>query len=166
MSCEVYLSLGSNMGDREMNLKSALDRISRITRTTLKRISCIYDTEPVGYTEQSRFLNTAAAIDTELEPLCLLKELQQIELDLKRVRDIRWGPRTIDIDMLLYGDRTIAEPQLAVPHPRMFERAFVLIPLKDIYKGNMIHGRDINDLISSCADRDGVKLYGTCDTGI
>ena len=98
----------------------------------MTKISPIYETAPVGYTEQPNFLNLCLEIDTELEPKELLKYCLETEQRLHRVRDIRWGPRTLDVDILLYGDKVIEEDDLEVPHPRMSERAFVLIPLNDI----------------------------------
>ena len=161
---DVYLSLGSNLGDREENLNEAIKGVSLIPQVEISSISKIYETKPVGYLQQNNFLNIAVAIKAALEPLFLLEELHKIENSLKRTRDIHWGPRTIDIDILLYGDEKIDTPHLTVPHPRMFERAFVLIPLKDVYQGECINGTSINELIIQCNDRDGVKLYkkGSC----
>lgn len=159
MGHNVYLALGSNMGDRERNLSDAIEQISNMGKTILKAVSNIYETKPVGYLEQEDFLNMAVAIETELEPLVLLHKLQEIEKLLGRTREIHWGPRTIDIDILLYNDSKINAPRLVVPHPRMFERAFVLKPLKDIYPGTVIDGMEIDELISKCGDRNGIRLY-------
>ncbi|NLD47395.1 MAG: 2-amino-4-hydroxy-6-hydroxymethyldihydropteridine diphosphokinase [Clostridiaceae bacterium] len=159
MANRVYLSLGSNMGDREKNLRIAVKLISRIDRTYLCYVSGIYETEPVGYREQGYFLNMAVSLDTDLSPQTFLKELQHIESILKRERKIHWGPRTIDIDILLYGGLEINSPELVIPHPRMFERAFVLVPLKEVLKGEPVCDRDIDELIRVCSDREGVRLY-------
>ena len=157
---EVYLSLGSNLGDREDFLISALKGISRIARTRIVDISNIYETEPVGYTQQERFLNMAALVRTKIEPISLLKELKAIEDSLGRTREIRWGPRNIDIDILLYEDMIVDLPELTIPHPRMRERAFVLIPLRDIIAGrNWVNADNIDALIDNCPDRNGVRLY-------
>lgn len=129
---QAYLGLGSNIGDREKQLQEAIKIIDSIEGITVTKISPIYETAPVGYTEQPNFLNLCLEIDTELEPKELLKYCLETEQRLHRVRDIRWGPRTLDVDILLYGDKVIEEDDLEVPHPRMSERAFVLIPLNDI----------------------------------
>ena len=161
---KVYLALGSNLGDRERNLNEAIKSISHISQVNIICISKIYNTKPVGYTEQNDFLNMVLALNVDLKPLPLLDKLLEIENSLKRTRDVHWGPRTIDIDILLYGNEKIDLPQLTVPHPRMFERAFVLIPLKDVYQGEYINGTSINELIMKCNDKDGVKPYkkGSC----
>ncbi|WP_053019015.1 2-amino-4-hydroxy-6-hydroxymethyldihydropteridine diphosphokinase [Staphylococcus haemolyticus] len=129
---QAYLGLGSNIGDREQQLQDAIKIIDSIEGISVTKISPIYETAPVGYTEQPNFLNLCLEIETELEPKELLKYCLETEQLLHRVRDIRWGPRTLDVDILLYGDKVIEEDDLEVPHPRMGERAFVLIPLNDI----------------------------------
>lgn len=159
MTSKAYVALGANMGDRAANLKLAMEYISKLAGTGIGGASKIYETDPVGYAAQEKFLNMVIEVSTSLEPLDFLKELLSIEELLKRKRDIRWGPRTIDIDILLYEDREIDLPELTVPHPRMFERAFVLIPLKDVYPHDKIKGRDMGELIEECADKDGVRLY-------
>jgi len=159
MDHKVYLSLGSNVGNRENYLINAIDNISKIDNVSLDNISSIYETDPVGYTAQDRFLNMAASINTSLDAEALLAELQRIERLMKRKREIRWGPRTIDIDMLLYDDLTFETPKLTIPHPRMFERAFVLVPLKEICSERELFGIIIDDAIKKCSDRDGIRLY-------
>lgn len=159
MNYRVFLSLGSNIEDRERHLLDALSNIFNISDVCLENISNIYETEPVGYTEQGRFLNMAAQISTSIGAEELLKELLGIEKLLKRERLIRWGPRTIDIDILTYGDLRINMPHLAIPHPRMFERAFVLKPLTDIFEGEELLGINILEALNKCDDKDGVKLY-------
>lgn len=128
----VYLGLGSNIGNKEYYLKSALDQIARLPKTHLKLISPFYITEAWGKTDQDDFLNLVCQIQTELNALELLEYCQKIEVDLDRVRHEKWGPRTIDIDILLFGNELISKPTLKVPHPFMTERAFVLVPLSDI----------------------------------
>jgi 2-amino-4-hydroxy-6-hydroxymethyldihydropteridine diphosphokinase len=159
MDHKVYLSLGSNVGNRENYLINAIDNISKIDNVSLDNISSIYETDPVGYTAQDRFLNMAASINTSLDAEALLAELQRIERLMKRKREIRWGPRTIDIDMLLYDDLTFETPKLTIPHPRMFERAFVLVPLKEICSERELFVIIIDDAIKKCSDRDGIRLY-------
>jgi len=121
-----YLSLGSNIGDREANLRAALDRLRPV------RVSPIYETEPVDYTNQAWFLNLAAEIRTDLFPRQLLSLTQRIERELGRVRTAPKGPRTLDIDILLFGNTVMLTKELEIPHPRMIERRFVLHPLADI----------------------------------
>ncbi|HOM01878.1 MAG TPA: 2-amino-4-hydroxy-6-hydroxymethyldihydropteridine diphosphokinase [Acetivibrio sp.] len=159
MKYRVFLSLGSNIEDRERHLLDALNCIFAISDVSLEKISNIYETEPVGYTEQGRFLNMAAQIATSRKAEELLEELLGIEKLLKRERIIRWGPRTIDIDILAYGDLKFDTPRLTVPHPRMFERAFVLIPLMEICDKKELYGVNIREALDKCSDRDGVRLY-------
>ncbi|MFS0836407.1 2-amino-4-hydroxy-6-hydroxymethyldihydropteridine diphosphokinase [Paenibacillus sp. 1P03SA] len=128
-----YIALGSNIGDREWYLTEALKKLDEHPHIQVLACSAIYETDPVGYVDQDAFLNMAAAVHTSLSPEELLAAMQNIEQVLGRVRDIRFGPRTIDLDLLLYGEREIRTPDLIVPHPRMQERAFVLVPLADLF---------------------------------
>jgi 2-amino-4-hydroxy-6-hydroxymethyldihydropteridine diphosphokinase len=129
-----YVALGSNLGDREGTLRSALEALAAEPEIDVVAVSRFYDTEPVGYVDQPRFLNGAAAIETELPARELLERLLAVELRFGRSRDdvTSQGPRTIDLDLLLYGDAEIDEPGLRVPHPRLHERRFVLEPLADL----------------------------------
>ncbi|QKI80671.1 2-amino-4-hydroxy-6-hydroxymethyldihydropteridine diphosphokinase [Kroppenstedtia eburnea] len=127
-----HLGLGSNLGDRRLQLEEALRRLHRREGIQLTRLSSLYETAPVGFLDQPPFLNLCAEIRTTLSPAVLLRTLLQVEQELHRVRRVRWGPRTIDVDLLLYGDRILREERLTVPHPRMTERPFVLIPLAEI----------------------------------
>lgn len=127
-----YMSLGSNIGDREENLKRAVQLLIESGRIEGMETSSIYLTEPVGYDDQDDFYNICIGFDTDLEALELLDLSQGIEQELHRVRTIKNGPRTIDLDILLYGDETYNTKRLIVPHERMMERAFVLIPLSEI----------------------------------
>ncbi|MCQ9292212.1 2-amino-4-hydroxy-6-hydroxymethyldihydropteridine diphosphokinase [Staphylococcus hyicus] len=129
---DVYLGLGSNIGDREQQLQSAVERLDQVTGIHVQHTSSMYETKPVGYVEQPDFLNVCLHIKTTLSPEALLHQCLRIEKELHRVREVRWGPRTIDIDVLLYGDEIIESEQLIVPHPRMTARAFVMIPLNEI----------------------------------
>ena len=129
---KAYLGLGSNMGDRAHQLQQAIQIIDRFQHIDVTSVSPIYETEPVGYTDQPQFLNLCIEIETTLKPQELLKRCLETEQALHRVRKIRWGPRTLDVDILLYGNEIIEEDNLIIPHPRMAERAFVLIPLNDI----------------------------------
>ena len=129
---EVYISIGSNIEDRAQHLKDAIQALHTYGDVTVVATSSIYETAPVGYTDQADFLNVVIHVQTELDPIQLLTTCQQIEQEQGRVRDIRWGPRTVDLDILLYNEENIEMDNLIVPHPRMHERAFVLIPLLEI----------------------------------
>jgi 2-amino-4-hydroxy-6-hydroxymethyldihydropteridine diphosphokinase len=128
----VYLSLGSNLGDRERMIEGALGEIDQLDGTQVVRVSSLYDTEPVGELDQPRFLNAVAMLETELSPSLLLWNLKLIERRLGRRGGRRWGPRAIDIDILLYEDQVIDEPALQIPHPELRHRAFVLVPLAEL----------------------------------
>jgi 2-amino-4-hydroxy-6-hydroxymethyldihydropteridine diphosphokinase len=128
-----YVGLGSNMGDRERMLWGAIHMLTFNPEVEVVAVSSIRETDPVGFEDQPRYLNAAAAIDTELEPRALLDLLLSIERELGRTREgPRFGPRTIDLDLLLYGDEFVDEPGLTVPHPRLHERRFVLEPLAEL----------------------------------
>ena len=127
-----YIALGANIGDRELQLRKALERLDAHPDISVERISAVYETAPVGYTDQPAFLNMAAALRSSLQPLDLLHAMLDIENGLGRVREIRWGPRSIDLDLLLAGDIEMTQDELTLPHPRMMERAFVLVPLRDV----------------------------------
>jgi len=126
----VYLGLGSNLGDRLANLRAAVDALGPEVRVLAE--SGIYETPPWGYTEQPAFLNMALKAETNLEPRALLKHLKNIEAGLGREKSFRYGPRKIDMDILLYEDRIFSNEMLVIPHPRLHERAFVLVPLADV----------------------------------
>jgi 2-amino-4-hydroxy-6-hydroxymethyldihydropteridine diphosphokinase len=128
-----YAALGANLGDREASLREAIRRLGDVAGVDVRRISHIYETDPVGYTDQPAFLNMAVALETSLAPLELLRAMLAIEKEMGRVRDIRWGPRVIDLDLLLYDGVKMNTDELTLPHPRMGERAFVLVPLRDVW---------------------------------
>lgn len=142
-----YIGLGSNMGDRRAHLEAALRRLAPL------RVSPIVETEPWGRADQPRFLNAVAEIRTELGPQELLGRLLDLEHELGRERRERWGPRTIDLDLLLYGDRMIQTPDLAVPHPRLAERRFVLEGLAELCPGRTVPGlnRTVRELLEGAA---------------
>lgn len=127
-----YLSLGSNMGDRFEMLRQAVSQLASHPAISITRISSLYETDPVGYIDQEPFLNMVVQLETELEALALLDICQEIEQNLNRKRLIRWGPRTIDLDILLYNQDSFKTERLTVPHPRMHERAFVMVPLLEV----------------------------------
>lgn len=130
---EAYVALGANLGDRAASLREALRRMALVPGVEVRRISGMYETDPVGYVDQPAFLNMAVAVATELEPEALLRELLAIDQAMGRVRDVRWGPRIIDLDLLLYEGTRMENETLTLPHPRMDERAFVLVPLRDVW---------------------------------
>jgi 2-amino-4-hydroxy-6-hydroxymethyldihydropteridine diphosphokinase len=127
----VYLSLGSNVGEREANLRAAIAALPP-TGVRIKQVSSIYETEPVDYLDQPWFLNCVVEAETDLKPPALLQALRVIESQLGNKKEFAKGPRKIDLDILLYGAETIATPDLQVPHPRMLSRRFVLTPLAEI----------------------------------
>jgi 2-amino-4-hydroxy-6-hydroxymethyldihydropteridine diphosphokinase len=130
---EAYVALGANLGDRETSLREALRRLADDPELEVRSISSVYETAPVGFTDQPSFLNMAVCLGTDLEPVELLRRLLAIEQEMGRVRDVRWGPRNIDLDLLVYGEMSMETPELTLPHPRMGQRAFVLVPLRDIW---------------------------------
>jgi 2-amino-4-hydroxy-6-hydroxymethyldihydropteridine diphosphokinase len=129
---KVYLGLGSNMGDKAENIRRARESIADLAGVNLTRSSSLYLTAPWGQTDQDDFINQVIEIETELEPLDLLHRLQEIEIKLGRQRYELWGPRIIDLDVLLYGREIITREELKVPHPYMMQRLFVLVPLIEI----------------------------------
>lgn len=129
---KVYLSLGSNIGDKVLNLKKATELLKNSKNILDVRSSSFYETEPQGYKDQDFFINCVVECFTALSPKELLKITQGIEKELKRVKLFRWGPRIIDVDILLYGEKSLDTPVLTIPHPRMYERAFVMVPLCEL----------------------------------
>jgi 2-amino-4-hydroxy-6-hydroxymethyldihydropteridine diphosphokinase len=131
-----YVGLGANLGDREATIRAAVAALPGVVA-----VSTLRETDPVGVTEQPQFLNGVAALETDLTPRELLDVLLAVELRLGRERRERWGPRTIDLDLLLYGDETVGEPGLAVPHPHLHERRFALEPLAELDPELVVPGR-------------------------
>jgi 2-amino-4-hydroxy-6-hydroxymethyldihydropteridine diphosphokinase len=140
-----FLALGSNLGDRKANLRAAVERLAS-TRTgniAIERVSAIYETAPVGVTAQPDFYNLVVEIRTDLPPRELLRECLAVESSLGRVRTERWGPRTIDVDVLWYEGASLEETDLTLPHPRMLERSFVLTPLAEIAPNLLLGGKTV-----------------------
>jgi 2-amino-4-hydroxy-6-hydroxymethyldihydropteridine diphosphokinase len=127
-----YLALGSNVGDRAAFLQYAVDQLAGADGVEVEGVSRVYATAPVGGPPQDAYLNAVVAVETTLDPRALLTVAQRVENGAERVRAERWGPRTLDVDVLLYDDVALDEPELTIPHPRMWERGFVLAPLRDV----------------------------------
>lgn len=160
---KAYIALGSNIEPKAEYLAKARELIAATEAITVVDCSELYVTDPVGYTDQDAFLNQVIAVETTLLAHELLNKTQSIEQQLGRKRDIRWGPRTIDLDILLYDSENIESEHLVVPHPRMIERAFVLVPLSDIAKEVNIPGEDLTVQQAlaklDCAEIEGVRLF-------
>ena len=157
----VYLSLGGNMGDRAANLTQAIEQIEA-GGVSITRLSSVYETEPVGLRDQPCFLNLVCEGETSLSPIDLLDMLQAIETEMGRVRTVRWGPRPIDVDILLYGDLILDSRRLTIPHRRMAERTFVLVPLVEIAPEAWHPGLKATsrELLSRIEPASGVKYWG------
>lgn len=153
-----YLSLGSNLGERENKLTRAMEELEKRKVKILHR-SSIYETEPVEIREQAWFLNCAIEVETDLPPQEFMNALLEIELLLGRRREAKYGPRTIDLDILLQGDTIVNTPQLTIPHPKMAERRFVLVALAEIAPRAMhpVLHRSIAELLADCPDRSEVR---------
>ncbi|MCM3571462.1 2-amino-4-hydroxy-6-hydroxymethyldihydropteridine diphosphokinase [Neobacillus mesonae] len=155
------IALGSNIGNRYDNIRIAIKKLTNQTDIKLVRSSSIYETDPVGYEDQDLFLNMVIEIQTTLEAMELLDRCLTVESELGRKREIRWGPRTIDLDILTYNQENIKNERLIVPHPRMMERAFVLVPLLEMKPDMKFHGMDkpISAMLDQLPDREGVRLW-------
>lgn len=158
---QAFLGLGSNVGKRERYLGDAVEAIANLEDTELLCLSSIYETEPWGRKDQQPFLNQVVAVETGLGPEELLSACQEIERSLGQRRAERWGPRTMDIDLLLYGEKVVEEETLRVPHPRLLERRFVLVPLEEIAPSLSVpgSGKTVGEVLATCADRGRVEVY-------
>lgn len=157
MPC-AYLSLGSNLGDRCALVREAEARLSAIPGMRVAARSSVYESEPVGPVDQPWFLNRVLEVETTLDPHALFDATQRVEAALGRTRPIRWGPRTIDIDLLLYGDQIVASETLQIPHPELTRRLFVLLPLAEINpRLRLPDGRTIAELLQAHGDGQIVK---------
>lgn len=160
-----YLGLGTNLEDREANLAKALDLLSEEPGLRLLRCSRIYETEPWGVTDQPRFLNSVAEVATTLAPERLLDVCKDVEGRIGRRPGIRWGPRLIDVDILLYGDHIVRLPHLEIPHPRLHLRAFALVPLAEL-AATVVHpvlGKTIDELACAVEGLQGVAAFQRTD---
>ncbi|MDQ8024036.1 MAG: 2-amino-4-hydroxy-6-hydroxymethyldihydropteridine diphosphokinase [Moraxellaceae bacterium] len=154
-----YIGLGANLGDARRALLDAAAELDHLPDTEVVAVSSLYRSAPVGYAHQPDFINGVAAVDTQLAPRALLDALLQLEQDWGRERSFRNAPRTLDLDVLLYGDRVVNEHGLHVPHPRLHERAFVLLPLAEIAPALVLpDGRAIADLLPGVADQDITRI--------
>ncbi|MYL44324.1 2-amino-4-hydroxy-6-hydroxymethyldihydropteridine diphosphokinase [Virgibacillus halodenitrificans] len=153
---EVFIALGTNIEPREVHLNKAIELLSKHSSITIYKKSSIYETAPVGYTDQNDFLNMVLEAHTSLSPIELLDVCQGIEQELGRKREIRFGPRTIDLDILLYNQENRKMERLIIPHPRLHERAFVLVPLEEIAPKVIIPTQDkcVSDLINQLPRKD------------
>lgn len=148
----VFIALGSNLGDRAGHLRGALRGLSAAVE--IERVSRFYETAPVGVVDQPPFLNAVARGRTDLQPYPLLAFLHRLEAESGRVRTLRWGPRTLDLDLLLYEDLVLDSPELTLPHPRMAERSFVLVPLLEIWpEARLPDGTELRPIAATLPDR-------------
>ncbi len=153
----VLIGLGGNVGDVTSTFLAALERLDRQEGIRVLQKSALYRTPPWGDENQDWFLNACAALETTLEPLQLLDVLKKTEQKLKREKTRRWGPRTIDLDILLFGNMELTSKRLTIPHPRMLERGFVLLPLNDIAAGMRINGEPVSHWLEM-ADLTGIEV--------
>jgi len=144
-----YIGMGSNLGDSAASLRAAVRRLADLG--TIAAASPVYETDPVGYADQPDFLNAVIALDTPLEPESLLDELLAIEAEFKRERGVRYGPRTLDLDLLWYGGRELHTGRLTLPHPRAHEREFVLRPLADVAPDLLLASEPVHRLLEGVA---------------
>ena len=165
MGSRAAVGMGSNMGDREAHIITAFEAIAELG--TSSRLSGLYETAPIGGREQASYLNSVAVLDTDLSPTELLEALLTIEQAHGRVRREKWGPRTLDLDLLLYGDETIAEPGLTVPHPRMTQRLFVLAPLLELWPDATLPGGSrLDRYLAGLSDQAIARYEGPAGVGL
>jgi len=158
---KAFIGLGANLGEPEVQVRRALSALAAIPKTRLLAASSLYRSPPLGYAAQPDFVNAVAGIETELSATALLEALLAIETRAGRTRDFPNAPRTLDLDLLLYAERVIAEPGLLVPHPRMHQRAFVLAPLAEIAPDAIVPGKGpVRTLLAACRNQKVEKLRG------
>lgn len=157
---DVYLSIGTNIGDRKRNLQEAVRLLTETKGIEVVRVSSIYETAPVGYVDQDAFLNIAVYVKTTKSADEMLAACQSIEQELGRVRLIRWGPRSIDLDILLYNQENIESEHLIIPHARMYERAFVLVPLMEIVSTHSVQLQKASEALTAFdLQKEGIQLW-------
>lgn len=157
---KAYLGLGSNLGDRRLTLEGAIEALAETSQIEILSVAPLYETEAWGYEDQPAFLNTVIGIETELSPYDLLAACQAVETAFDRRREIRWGPRTLDVDILLYDDLQMEEADLTIPHPRMHERAFVLAPLANLAPKVPVRGRTVASWLGTFdLEAEGVRRF-------
>jgi len=157
---EIYIGLGSNLGNRLANIRKAIELMKEEGIEIMKE-SSIYETEPVGYKEQGWFLNSVVKARTQFSPEGLWKRLEKIEKVMGREREIKWGPRIIDLDILFYGNKVLNGKQLQIPHPELHKRRFVLLPLKEIAP-ELVHpvlNKTIGEILGELKDNSEVRLF-------
>ena len=158
MNHTVYIALGTNLGNRLANLRAAIQAMPPEIQVLAE--SHVYETPPWGYEEQPAFLNMVIKAETKLEPEPLLKRLKQLEVELGREQNFRWGPRLIDLDILFYDDLVLDSPPLVIPHPRLHERGFVLVPLADVAP-DLVHpvlDRPVRELLAQ-VNAEGIERF-------
>lgn len=158
MKNKVYLSLGSNIGNRQEYIESAIELVGKTEGIKILKKSGLYETSPVGYVEQDLFLNAVIKIKTDFSEREILKIINKIENELDRKREIRWGPRTIDIDILIFSDKKINETDLIIPHKEMLNWLFVLVPLIEIYDGEYFEKEKIIERIEELVEVGNQKI--------
>lgn len=161
MENKAYIALGSNMGDRFGYLTQAIILLESHENIAVENTSSIYETDPVGFTDQDQFLNMAIQVRTSLGPMELLDTCLEIELKLGRKREMKWGPRTLDLDILLFSHENIETEKLTIPHPRMSERAFVILPLLEMDPNLTLPNmkESLKNCLLSIPDREGVRIW-------
>lgn len=160
MASVAYIGLGSNIGSRDDNIKRAVEELDAAADIKVTKVSSIYETKPVGYLDQPDFLNAVVEIETTLAPRQLLETTKSIEKHLERRHDVHWGPRTIDLDILLFDSVEIDEADFNLPHPEVKKRAFVLVPLTEIAPDlRLPGGEQVKKLLADLGGPDGVKMH-------
>lgn len=154
---DAYIGLGTNLGDRAMHLQQAVRALAAIPNVSVKRESLVYETQPVGGVAQDDYLNQVVQVATSLAPMALLLRLHEIEALLHRQRIVRWGPRTVDLDLLLYDHVTQTTPELTLPHPELANRRFVLVPLLEVASKALVPM--VANMLAHTPDRNWVRPY-------
>lgn len=166
LSRQAFVGMGANLGDRWATLKAAMTRLESHPQIHFLQSSSIYETDPVGPTAQPMFLNLVVGLETTLSPEALLQTLMDIETEFGRIRNERWGPRTLDLDLLAYENETRSSGMLELPHPRMFERAFVTVPLRELVLQPRFKNASwtaLENQLARTQNKKGVRLFAAAD---